>query len=468
MKLSYHVLAYAALGTVSLSAAEFKFEPLPAQVDVGSLPADAPFALVEGVSQETVFSAESVLNDGDPLTSIPLLGDTTESGAQRTMFDMIAVNLSGEDPGRYLFLAHETRGTGSYMPYGGITRTDLLTGGTSIIAQSADFQAIDPCLWTPFGTIITGEETAGGRLFEIINPLEPDPELAHTIHRTAIPRVAHEGLKFDSKGNLYFVDELSGGSVYKFVPASKDSPLAVGQTFALKVLSGESAGVAVWEPITDETGAALPATEAALFDEDGALALDGRLAADLVGGTNYQRPEDLEIGRLKNRHEVLYVTTTGTHEVYAIELLDSLNANVTLFVSRDTIDLASGEAVSGDLRSPDNLAIDGCGVVYVVEDNSPGDIWAVNDEDGDGIAESIGRFASLSTPGAEPSGLYFNPLNPNEAFVSVQHPSTGDDHIIRLTLPRIVKCHGKEKHEKYEKHEKKEKHQKRGWGHERH
>lgn len=419
------------------SAKPFRFDPLPEPAVVGSLPADAPFLLPAGVTQETVVSAQAVLEDGDPLTSIPLLGNDPASGSSRTMFDMIALNETGAFPGRYIFMAHETRPGGAYpLAYGGISRTDLWTGETAIISQQPDFQAIDPCLWTPFGTIITGEEATRGRLVELINPLEPDPEVVHTVHRTAIPRVAHEGLKFDAEGNLYFVDENGSGSIYKFVPANPDSPLAAGQSFVLRVASG-FVGPATWVPITDENGAALPETAAALFDEGGIEALDGRAAADLVGGTGYNRPEDLEIGRGRGRRELLYVTTTGTDEVYAIELKSGTTANVTRFVSDATVDASTGlpvDSTANMFNSPDNLAIDAEGTIYIIEDSNPGDIWAARDVNGDGVAEVIARVASLATPGSEPTGMVFDPLHPNIAYVNVQHPNGGDDRLIRFVL----------------------------------
>jgi uncharacterized protein len=61
------------------------------------------------------------------------------------------------------------------------------------------------------------------------------------------------------------------------------------------------------------------------------------------------------------------------------------------------------------------------------------DIWFATDANRDGIAESIGRWLSLSTAGAEPTGLYFDPFNPNVAFVNVQHPGSGDDRLLQIT-----------------------------------
>ena len=49
------------------------------------------------------------------------------------------------------------------------------------------------------------------------------------------------------------------------------------------------------------------------------------------------------------------------------------------------------------------------------------------------MAESIGRWASLSSIGAEPTGLYFDPFNPNVAYVNVQHPDDDVDRTIQIT-----------------------------------
>jgi hypothetical protein len=45
------------------------------------------------------------------------------------------------------------------------------------------------------------------------------------VQRNVIPRVAHEGLAFDSANNLYFVDENSSGAIYKYTSQTpKETP----------------------------------------------------------------------------------------------------------------------------------------------------------------------------------------------------------------------------------------------------
>ena len=81
------------------------------------------------------------------------------------------------------------------------------------------------------------------------------------------------------------------------------------------------------------------------------------------------------------------------------------------------------------------VSIDADGNIYIIEDQPGGaaDIWFAKDTNRDGIADSLGRWASLSTPGAEPTGLYFDKFDPNIAYLNVQHPTGGDDRLLQIT-----------------------------------
>jgi len=78
----------------------------------------------------------------------------------------------------------------------------------------------------------------------------------------------------------------------------------------------------------------------------------------------------------------------------------------------------------------------------VVEDQPGGveDIWFTVDRNGDGVAEAMGKWASLSTVGAESTGLYFDRFRPDLAYVNVQHPDSGVDRTIMFLAPRT--CRG--------------------------
>ena len=245
-------------------------------------------------------------------------------------------------------------------------------------------------------------------------------------------------LAFDKDNSLYFIDEVNGGGIYKYVSANPnasngDDYFAAGQTFVMLVNGGNNAnatGAITWAPITDASGGALPGVS--VLNADGTI--DGRLSANNALSTDYQRPEDLEIKTLANGDQILYVATTTTDEVYSFNLASN---NASLFVNTATLDQATGLSVGSVFKNPDNLAIDAKGNIYIVEDQPGGsaDIWFAQDANNDGIAESVGRWASLSTSGAEPTGLYFDKFNPNIAYVNVQHPFSGDDRIVMIAVP---------------------------------
>ena len=49
------------------------------------------------------------------------------------------------------------------------------------------------------------------------------------------------------------------------------------------------------------------------------------------------------------------------------------------------------------------------------------------------LNEGLARWASQGTEGAEFTGLYFDPFNPNRAWVNIQHPRSGNDRLFQIT-----------------------------------
>ncbi len=381
-------------------------------------------------------------------------------------WDMLTVNETGRHRGRYLFTVFETG-------QAGVQRHDLKTGLVETVWYSpapGGHVAFDASYWTPWGTFITAEESwstaAGGstspygRLFELKNPLQAPgivgvPTAASNlnadfVHQNVIPRTSHEGIQFDSAGNMYFIDELNGGNVYKYTPAAslkrvkagRADYFAAGQTFVLRVGDGntpDATGSYQWVPFTDGTGAGLPGA-LTITDTNGVTSVDARNTTNLPAfkGTDYQRPEDLQIQVVRGR-EYLYMATTTTNEVYRLDLRDKV---ISVFADRNTIDLATGAPVDVALTSPDNLAIDYEGNIYIIEDQPGGvsdDIWFAKDRNRDGdlldAGEGLARWASNGTPGSEFTGLYFDPFNKGRAWVNIQHPSSGNDRTIEISLP---------------------------------
>jgi hypothetical protein len=412
------------------------FTPMIGDTVAGSLPESAPFVL-----SSPHFSQINIV------TRDVTQANRFDSGK----YDMHTVNETGPDAGRYLFAPYETG-------QAGIQRTDLRNMQTTTIWHSPSaspaldsHKSFDASRWTPWGSYITAEESWSdpvgptsmyGRLFEVVNPLAEPADIVIK-HRDILPRVSHEGLAFDKQNNLYFIDERNGSHIFKFTSANPhadngDDFFAAGQTFVLRVGDGtvkEATGAATWIPLTDNNGVALPGA-VVVTDPNGLTAIDGRATPKLPAflGTAFDRPEDLEIKTLKNHKQMLFVATTTNNKVFSIDLR---NDTVKLFVSRDTLDMATGAPVGDQFTSPDNLAIDADGNIYVIEDQPGGkqDTWFAKDENNDGVAEAVGKWASLTTVGAESTGLYFDPFKPNVAYINVQHPSSGVDRTMMITAP---------------------------------
>lgn len=379
-------------------------------------------------------------------------------------WDMITTNETGPRKGRYLFTVFETGQSG-------VQRTDRVNGETDTIWQSptpGGHVAFDASYWTPWGTFITAEESwetaaAGstspyGRLFELRNPLDA-PSIrtpvtpasnvnADFVHRNVIPRTSHEGIQFDRKGRMYFIDELNGGNIYRYTSAAHLRDVkqgadyfAAGQTSVLRVGDGNTpnaVGPYQWVPFTDGAGAALPGA-LTITDVRGVRSVDARNTTNLPAfkGTDYQRPEDLLLTRVKGI-EYLFIAMTTTHDVYKLNLRTN---TISVFANRSTIDLATGAPVGSALASPDNLAVDHDGNLYIIEDRNGGvddDIWFAVDRNHDGdlddAGEGLARWASNGTPGSEFTGLYFDPRNTRKAWVNIQHPTSGNDRLIEITI----------------------------------
>lgn len=320
-------------------------------------------------------------------------------------FDMLTLNENGPQAGRFLYRTHEVGSNGS------VSETDLVTGVTRIVANASHYEALDGIVWTPWGTVLFAEERIVASIKDPAVPnavgglvYEYDPATETTRPLPALGARSHEGLRFDVNGNLYGISESTpgntgqSGALYKFVPDTKGD-LTSGQLYALKVLDASKTGPAVWVPL----------------DRD-AVKINSDAEAIRVGATGWARPEDVEIGTSTGNNRggqnVMYVATTTDDLVLRIEL-DGDNAFVSNFVQE-------GVNVSG-MQSPDNLALDKQGNLFIMEDNGPGDIWMARVKGGgERIASEVVLFASLTDCSAEPTGGYFD-RNGQTMYINVQH-----------------------------------------------
>ncbi|WP_052700664.1 alkaline phosphatase PhoX [Methylocucumis oryzae] len=444
-----------ALSQSALAGTNVFFNPLTQSTAVASTAnhineLNTPLQVPAGVSQTNLLSLSKVEADtNQSILRVP-------AGTSSSMLDMSAFS----DDGRFLFLPHET-------PFGaGLSRYDFKTKKTALLFAgdqkgaegdwTNDYGAFDPARFTPNGTVIVAEEWAGqGRVIEVLNPFAKPADIQKR-ELESIANVSHEGINFSEKYNnvIYYIDEWNSGSIYKFVMTTPGD-YTKGQTFVLKVdafngvasdlwndasnASAPRTGAATWVALTDADGN--PVTTVSAFKNgepetdprvDLTNALGGRAAADEVGATPFGRPEDMEVAKLANGNEVLYIAMTSEAAIYAVEILDDSKATVRIFANNtNTPKNLNYPATTAVLNSPDNLAQDALGNIYIIEDapNSStvgGDIWFIRDVNNDGTAESIDHFMSIQVNGSEATGMIFNPAKPTQFVVSVQHPSSTD------------------------------------------
>jgi hypothetical protein len=423
----------------------FTFTPLPASAPcvpggVGTFPNEQPFLLPPGFSQVVI------ARQGD--------GGTTDN------WDMHTLNETGRQAGRFLYRTHEV------VENGQVSVTDLTTNTTTVLAQRADWNRLDGIVWTPWRTLLIDEEMRPERLPSTPDPGNPqalaglvyevDPDTGTSIARPALGAKAHEGIRFDSRGNVYGISETApttvvpsgprpGGYIFKFTPDRKGD-LSSGQLYALKIVrdAGDRTGDAVWLPL-----------------DRAAVRIDADAAATMAGATGYGRPEDVETatstGNDRNPGENLYVAITDESRVLKIELggrrggrghdddddeeedddgdrRGGRNSN-RAFVS-DYV--RQGVNAGADFTNPDNLALDKAGNLFITEDTltPPGmDVWmAPPNRRNPNTAGTIRRFASLTDCSAEPSGVYFD-LTGRALYVHTLHRGpVGDPSVLAQDL----------------------------------
>ena len=429
-----HLLASAIATALTVSGAvyagdennSFNFKPIDSSANTVDWDTSAPWKLPKGYTQ-TIVSDESNLNIYD--------------GGRDDWHDMNTVNETGPMAGRYMYRTHELRYPANQPEGGTVSVVDLETGETTILAQDPSYNALDGVRWSPWGTVVFAEETAGGRFFEI--ELNDDLTTARAIYdRPAVGRLAHEGIDFDSDGNIYVVDEHRGrsigcdgvvpcgGGIYKFVPDTYGD-LSTGSLYALKVTGPNGTGQGEWVGPID--------------------AANARIAGTAAGAQSYQRPEDLEV-----IDGILYVAVTegprdetGTeHFEGRVISVDLDNMKVNNFV-KPGVNVAVEIGKPGDegfqtgFDSIDNLAEAPNGDLIMIEDNKPSDIWFASTKTNEfGASRKVRLFASLTDPGAEGTGIYFSPLDAKTLYVNIQH-SAADDGDATWAITRKGKGHSK-------------------------
>ena len=274
--------------------------------------------------------------------------------------------------------------------------------------------------------------------------------------RTTLGRVKHEGATSavapGGQVAFYTGDDERFEYAYKFVTSGTYNPddraanadlLDEGTLYVAKF---NDDGTGEWMPLVHGEGLL---TEAYGFGSQGEVLAKTRFAADTLGATKMDRPEDFETNPVTGK---VYLVCTNNN-LRTLEQAEPANPRPKNFaghiieISEDNGDHASTTfawdifilagnptdsgtwygGYAGDVSpfaAPDNLTFDNDGNIWISTDgmanNLPGNdgLFAAPTE-GEARGRSMQFFSTV--PGAECSGPIFNPDN-TALWVSVQHP----------------------------------------------
>lgn len=294
-----------------------------------------------------------------------------------------------------------------------------------------------------------------------IDPFDP---ASVPVKRTALGRFKHEGagniVNSDGRFVVYQGDDERYDYVYKFVTDSKvdtANPAAnrdILDTGTLYVARFDADGSGTWLPLVQGQG---PLTAENGFANQGDVVIFARLAADKLGATKMDRPEDIEANpktgkvylMLTNNHQrrpketdaanpragnkfghIIEITPTGgdhASTAFTWEILLKCGDPAIVAVGATFNPLTSKDGWFG---MPDNCAIDALGRLWVATDGNNSartgradGIWAVETE---GPMRATSKLFFHVPSGAEMCGPCFTP-DMETLFVSVQHPGESED-----------------------------------------
>ncbi len=280
--------------------------------------------------------------------------------------------------------------------------------------------------------------------------------------RTAMGRFKHEGaesiINNDGRVVVYMGDDQRFDYLYKFVserrydPDNREANMDILDSGTLFVARFNEDGTADWLPLIHGQG---PLTAENGFNSQADVVIEARIAADLLGATPMDRPEDVEPSATTNKVYVM-LTNNSRRKADAVDgpnprgpndfgqVLEMTPPNGDHDALRYTWDLLviagnpndpeagakyhPATSENGWFGSPDNCAVDAGGRLWISTDQGSGwsktgtadGLWGLETE---GDMRGYSKMFFRTPVGAELCGPKFTP-DTTSLFLAIQHPAT--------------------------------------------
>ncbi|MCS6822799.1 MAG: DUF839 domain-containing protein [Cytophagaceae bacterium] len=273
----------------------------------------------------------------------------------------------------------------------------------------------------PWGTVVVSEESfttgdANGDGYQDVGwHIEIDPATRTVVPKDgtgfggndkawAMGRMTHENIcvRSDQKTFYYGVDDGTYGFIFKFV-ATNPANMSSGTLYVLD-MDGTPGTTGVWDVVPNTTKA----------ERNNAMT-----TANSLGGYNFDGVEDVEIGP----DGKVYFTSKNTGRIYRFRDLGATVDQFETYVQNLNYDVDGPGPFPPEAwgTGNDNLAFDGEGNLWVLQDGGEDHIWVVGASHVPTGPHNVRLFAT--TPdGCEPTGITFTPDH-RYLFVSFQNPN---------------------------------------------
>ncbi len=272
---------------------------------------------------------------------------------------------------------------------------------------------------TPWNTIITCEERTqsiddnGDGYNDFGWAIEIDPSTRQVLDkRWALGNFAHENMAIHSNlRTVYQGADSNPGYLFKFV-ADNEEDLGSGELY---VYEGSKEGSGNWLRLNNTTKAERNST----LDQ-----------CKTVGATVFNGIEDVEIGP----DGMIYFAVKNEDTIYRFQDSDPIGGyaiNMEIYAGNMEYNIVheEGETTEAWGTGNDNLAFDGEGNLWVLQDGSNNYIWVI--EKGHTQDKPIIKLFGIAPIGAEPTGITFTP-DYNYLFMSIQGPDAANNSSVQI------------------------------------